>query len=448
MRVLFATFAAKSHMHAQVSLAWALRTAGHEVRVASQPDLAEAITQAGLTAVPVGDPLELDEQESRRQDETPSHAPEGAEAEAWEEAADGGHPGAADFEYWTDMSEIRPDRLTDEYVRGVFTVMTSMVFQNICPPRMVDDLVAYARWWKPDLVLWDTMTFAGPVAARASGAAHARLLFALDQVGRMRATHVQLLAERPPELRDDPLAEWLGAEFRRFGLDFTEDAVVGQWTVDPVPPSLRFAVDLPSVPVRYIPYNGRASVPDWLREPAERPRVCLTLGLAKREVRGVDKAPIVGLLESVADLDIEVVATLDTGQLKSLPKLPDNVRAVDFVPLDVLLPTCSAIVHHGGSGTFQTALAHGVPQLIVPDFVWDTIHKAYALERRGAGLYVRDVHRLADGELRSLLLRLLREPSFAENAGRLRTEMRGTPGPNDIVPVLERLTAEHRRPVA
>src|ERR1017187_1851466 len=40
-----------------VPVAWALRAAGHEVRVASQPDLTEVITGAGRPGVPVGQPL-------------------------------------------------------------------------------------------------------------------------------------------------------------------------------------------------------------------------------------------------------------------------------------------------------------------------------------------------------------------------------------------------------
>jgi UDP:flavonoid glycosyltransferase YjiC (YdhE family) len=139
-----------------------------------------------------------------------------------------------------------------------------------------------------------------------------------------------------------------------------------------------------------------------------------------------------------------VVATLDESQLKSMPTVPDNVRVVDFVPLHALLPTCSAIIHHGGSGTFQNALLYGVPQIIVPDMVWDTIHKAFALEKSGAGTYVRDRKQLSGGELKSHVTRVLDDPSFAENAGRIRREMVGTPSLNDIVPVLERLTAEHR----
>ncbi|WP_051853330.1 nucleotide disphospho-sugar-binding domain-containing protein [Streptomyces aureocirculatus] len=53
-RVLFVLYAEKTHLFIQVPLARAFAAAGHEVRVASQPELVPEITRAGLTAVPVG----------------------------------------------------------------------------------------------------------------------------------------------------------------------------------------------------------------------------------------------------------------------------------------------------------------------------------------------------------------------------------------------------------
>jgi rhamnosyltransferase subunit B len=46
--------------------------------------------------------------------------------------------------------------------------------------------------------------------------------------------------------------------------------------------------------------------------------------------------------------------------------LPDGVRHFDYAPFSELLPTCAALVHHGGIGTTSQALAAGVPQLIMP----------------------------------------------------------------------------------
>ncbi|MGW1055666.1 activator-dependent family glycosyltransferase [Streptomyces sp. NPDC001118] len=434
MRILFTTFAARTHLHTQIPVAWALRTAGHDVYIASQPDLVEDITAAGLTAVPVGEPLDL-------------HGQMGGENLAVEEIAqmDKATLEALDHIYLelADMSNLRPEQMTYEEAHARFLAMV-WVFQTLCGDAMVDDLVKFAAHWKPDLVIWDTMTFAGPVAAMACGAAHARLLFGMDILAHLREAYNGLLADRPAQLRDDPLEEWVGSVLDRYGLPFRDEALVGQWTVDPVPSSLRLPVDLPYVPVRYIPYNGPSEIPAWVRETPKKRRVCLSLGVAFRETMGGNRASIGALLDAVADLDIEVVATLNASQLGSLDTVPGNVRVADFVPLDALLPTCSAIINHGGSGTFQTSLVHGVPQVIVPDMRWDTPSKAQRLEEAGAGLRIRDVDALTPGELRANLVRVLDEPSFARNAQRLRTEMLATPAPSDIVPVLEELTAHHR----
>ncbi|MGH3939774.1 MAG: activator-dependent family glycosyltransferase [Pseudonocardiaceae bacterium] len=427
MRVLFTALAAKTHMYAQVPMAWALQTAGHEVCLASQPDLADEITRTGLTAVPVGDPLNLEANLA----EVNEHIGDDAEREQHES------------DVGLDMSESRPEKLTWDYMLNVFTAMTSLVFQNNCPEKMVDDLVAFAHSWKPDLVVWDTMTFAGPVAAKASGAAHARLLYGMDLVGNMRKAFTTMLEQRAPELRDDPLREWLEWTAERHGVEFEESLVTGHFSIDQTPSWMRFPLDLPYVPVRYVPYNGPATIPGWLRERPKAPRVCLTLGLAHRDERGGDRACIGDLLEAVAGLDVEVVATLDARQMKSLPTIPENVRVVDFVPLNALLPSCSAIIHHGGSGTLTTACLHGVPQLIVPHMLWDSINTAQKLVQRGAALHAHDVDNLSVGELKSGLERLLGEPSFTRNAATIRQEIIATPTPNDIVPVLEKLTAEH-----
>lgn len=51
----------KAHVYPHVPLAWALRAAGHEVCVVSQPDLVDEIAETGLTVVPVGEALNLGE---------------------------------------------------------------------------------------------------------------------------------------------------------------------------------------------------------------------------------------------------------------------------------------------------------------------------------------------------------------------------------------------------
>ncbi|MFJ6944287.1 activator-dependent family glycosyltransferase [Streptomyces wuyuanensis] len=430
MRVMFTTFAAKSHLHIQIPLAWALRSAGHDVCVASQPDLVEYITHTGLTAVGVGENLDLDVQmagANRRRDRT-------------EEVA-----GDPDFLTHADLSGLDPDRHTYPYLRGAFELMAGHVYPALSSDAMIGDLVDFARHWKPDLVVWDTHTFAGAIAATVTGAAHARLLFGADLLAHSRRTFLRERDLLPAAERSDPLADWLGGILDRYDRPFTEEVVTGRWAVDPVPASMRLPSDQHHVPVRYVPYNGPSVLPDWLSEPVERPRVCLTLGWSGRDVLGADRASVGELLDAVAEVDAEVVATLSAAQLDRSGKVPDNVRVTDFVPLDALLPTCSAVIHQGGAGTFQTAQLHGVPQIIVPDLLWDYGYKMRHVESTGSGLAVHDVDGFTAEQLRSMLVRLLVEPSFARNAAVVRREMLGMPAPRDVVPVLERLTAEYHR---
>src|SRR5688572_24528507 len=54
MRVLIAAIPVKSHLYPVVPLAWALQTAGHEVRVACHSAFVDQVAATGLTAVGLG----------------------------------------------------------------------------------------------------------------------------------------------------------------------------------------------------------------------------------------------------------------------------------------------------------------------------------------------------------------------------------------------------------
>ncbi|WP_158890395.1 activator-dependent family glycosyltransferase [Amycolatopsis anabasis] len=419
MRVLFATYSEKTLFLAMAPLAWALRTAGHEVRIASQPKLVDAITNSGLTAVPVGrDHIMWDLMKL------------GGETEV----ARGGPPPPFD------IAEYPPDKITwDHLLRGYEEVVP---VNKLINERMIGDLVAFARHWRPDLVIWEPDTYAAPIAAKASGAVHARLLWSLDFFGIARRHFVRLKQEQRPEERADPLADWLGAHARRHGFEFTEDMTVGRFTIDQFPASLRMETDLQYVPMRYVPYNGTAVIPDWLREPPRRPRVCLTLGTTATDRFGGFAVSVGEILHALSDLDIELVATLPDGERDKLGRIPDNARIVPFVPLHALLPTCSAVIHHAGFGTLCTAGLYEVPQLVLPDH-FDEPPLARRLVEQGAALGMPAREATGD-KVRDQLVQLLEDPSFRHDAARLRDEMLAMPAPNDLVPELEKLVAEHR----
>jgi enterobactin C-glucosyltransferase len=306
---------------------------------------------------------------------------------------------------------------------------------------MIAGLVEFARYWRPDLIIWEPTTYAGSIAAKATGVAHARLLYCLDVYGVTREHYLRLRRNRGPG--EDPMAEWLGGYARRYGAEFSEDMVTGQFTIDQLPAPLRLATGLPCLPMRYVPYGGPATVPDWLWAQPERPRVALTLGLSATERYSGYAVSVASLLAALSDMDIELVATIAEDERKKLPRIPDNTRVVPYVPWHHLAPTCAAVIHHAGAATLATASLHGLPQLALP-FHFDQPALAARLAEQGAGLTLSPDE--ADGQaVREQLLRLLTEPSFRAAAEKLRADMHTTPTPNQVVPRIEEFVARHRR---
>jgi glycosyltransferase (activator-dependent family) len=422
MRVLFVTAPFKSHLYVQVPLASALRTAGHQVRVAGAPDMADTIAATGLTGVPIGEVVPLNTEMTAAANDL------------------------AVLKLDPDREKaLQPDYARDE-PHAELTASIAGVRRLFSPDSFFDDIVAFARRWRPDLVVWDTFMYPGAVAARACGAASARILFGVDGHGQLRVACGAPGGRGWPEGLADPMREWLEPMLARFGAGYDDDVVMGDWTIFPMPPWIWRPPGVPYVPVRHVPYHGPAKVPAWLRdEPPGRPRICVTLGMSHRDKDFGVEASARAVFDAVADLDVDVVATLNAKQLGVAPAVPDNVTVADFVPLNVLLPGCSAILHSGGAGTFAAGIEHAVPQLIVPNTYfserwWGPVAMANGLEDRGAGVYVADADQLTADGLRKDLLRVLEEPSFAANAARVRNETLGMPTPNDLVPVLEKLT--------
>lgn len=80
----------------------------------------------------------------------------------------------------------------------------------------------------------------------------------------------------------------------------------------------------------------------------------------------------------------------------NFPKaLPSGVRTLGYASLGRLLPTCSAIVHHGGIGTTSQAFAAGIPQIVSP-LAFDQFDNANRVERLRCGLWLRKAERLPD----------------------------------------------------
>ncbi|HEY2694585.1 MAG TPA: nucleotide disphospho-sugar-binding domain-containing protein, partial [Pseudonocardiaceae bacterium] len=97
---------------------------------------------------------------------------------------------------------------------------------------------------------------------------------------------------------------------------------------------------------------------------------------------------------------------------------------------NALLSVSDGVVHHGGAGTTMTAVAAGIPQLVLPQGA-DQFLNADAVARASAGAVVTaqdlDAARLTD---------LLTGTAKRTAAAKLADELASQPSPADVVPTL------------
>jgi UDP:flavonoid glycosyltransferase YjiC (YdhE family) len=388
MRVLFTTWAWGSHFNPMVPLGWALRAAGHEVIVVSHPGFAPTIARAGLSALPAGGPVDLAAELS-----------DAIRRSTWK-------PGVHNAGTVHDPIKQR---------RG----LTVLRMAAASADAMADDTLRFTQTWRPDCVVFEPTAFLGPVLAGALGVPSYRLLWTVDFSASITVVEDELLGG---------LAARLGAP---------RVNALGDGTLDPCPPRLQTEYGNARQPMRYVPYNGPATVPMWLRAHPRRPRICVTWGTSLQGMGMQDRVLAARVAAALATRNVEVVLAVTEEQSKALGPLPANVIHAGRVPLHLLLPSCTAVVHQGGGGTLMTAMDAGVPQFILP-FVPDTVLNAHQVAGTGAGMQLWSGD-LSDSDLNAALAGFLDDlEPYRAGAARLRAEHLDQPTPLETVRELER----------
>jgi len=369
MRVLFMPAPAVGHSFPMVPLAWALRAAGHEVVCVTAGD-GLGLAGAGLA---VADAL----------------------------------PSVTTQQMYEQFCRDLPDLFVpaDGDPVAALNERKSRIVAAWDP--YVDAHVDLAERLAPDFVVYDPILGVGALVAARHGIPAVSFNFTLCRYS-------------PELLRELPA----GIAFRRHGLEVP----AGIETIDLAPPSV---VESPgsSISMRYVPYNGGAVLPDWLLEPPQRPRVAVSFG-SLEAAHG--SGGLARLAAAAAGVDAEfVIATGDPDRVPA-SELPPNVRILGWMPLNALLQTCTAAVHHGGSGSALTCCALGIPQLALPEGLTDAAAEAELLRRRGAAL-VLEIDELDSAALHELL----DDARLRRVAAELKAEIAALPSPAEIVPMLE-----------
>jgi UDP:flavonoid glycosyltransferase YjiC (YdhE family) len=373
MRMLFVASALPTHFHTMAPFAWAARAAGHDVCVATQPALCAAISASGLATVVVGRPMDF----------------------------------AGDY---------RAGRKADP----------KSLYADIAED-MVDDLVAFARRWRADVIVWEPTSFAGPVAAAASGAKSWRFLWGPDIVGR-GGSGLDRMPERVLDL------------FSRYGVS-TDDISPGL-TIDPCPPSVQLPTTVPWRHIRYVPHSTAGRVhPGLLALPA-RPRIVVTLGTSVTALVGGQAFLAPTVARALGSLDADVFVALPSGQVTAFGELPANTQIVSDCPLHLLLNGAAAFVNHGGAGTILSGIYSGVPQLVLSAMP-DLRFNGDRLAATGAGLRL-DAAEVDEAAILDATVTLAYRQGYALAAARLRDEASSQPTPAALVADLADLPDDMR----
>jgi UDP-glucoronosyl and UDP-glucosyl transferase len=367
MRILVVSSPLAGHLSPLLPVIGALVDAGDEVVVVSGPAAKPLVERTGATFQRAGN-----------------------DSDVWFARLKGrtrGEPGDG----------IAPERINHYFVPRLFA--------EIGTADMIDDVVRAGGELAPDLVLFESLAFAGPLVADLLDVPGIHHLF-----GPVLPHEVFVLA-----------SDAVSPIWRSFRRDVPEYAgVYRDLTVTICPPSLE-SLTVPSgdaMSVRPVPRRERAAAR------GVRPLVYVTLGTFFNGNTSVFRTILDGLVGQPVDVIVTVGGDQDPGALQPVA---NNVTIERFVAQAELLPRCSVIVHHGGAGTTFGALAHGVPQVIVPQGA-DNFDNAAMCERAGMALVLRPDGFSATTVADSVSL-LLSEPRFAEAARRTANEIAVMPDP-------------------
>jgi UDP:flavonoid glycosyltransferase YjiC (YdhE family) len=228
--------------------------------------------------------------------------------------------------------------------------------------RMAPGAIALADEWRPDLVLHEGLAPLGALVAARRG---------------VPSVLVDGLIFQGYELFS-AVARHLGALARRYDVEAIPDPADA---VTAIPASLNGARR--GRPMRYVGATGDGDRTVALPSSGTRPVVLVSRSTV------ADPRPdrmMARVVAAASGADVDVVLVRPDRAVSRRP-LPPNVTTTDWVPFADVLPRVAGIVHHGGAGSVMSALAAGVPQVVVPGPGDRTVH-AQLIAARGAGLAV------------------------------------------------------------
>lgn len=255
-----------------------------------------------------------------------------------------------------------------------------------------------------DVVVVDCLMLGALQAAQAAGLPtvalfHSFYAFFGQGVASSPLSGIGAAHGRPPQALWDAATEVLVASDRRL------DPAAG-----PIPANVH--------------WTGVAQEHPAPRRPDDRQRILLSLSTVWFPGQ---QESLQTILDALADLPVDVIATIDDSVVARDLRVPANVEARGYVAHRDVMPTVSLVIGHGGHATTMRALAHDLPLLIVPQHpTLDQPMIGGVVEAHGAGLTLEP--RATAAPIREAITRLLANDSYSRAAATIGARLRASDG--------------------
>jgi UDP:flavonoid glycosyltransferase YjiC (YdhE family) len=362
-RVLFTSCPAYGHVLPMLPLMRAAEHAGHDVRVATGPDLVGPLAARGLDVHPIGPPWQT----------------------TW----------LANEAAWAVPGISEQERM----LNGVIALFGQPALARL------DDLLVMASVWRPDVVVHEALEQAGSMLA-----ARLHIPGVVHGIGPMFPFYAQLI----------------GATGAAIGEPERWAQVSAEQALDLCPSSLQPDGPPPwpaAVAVR--PSAGEhGDLPPQVADvlASDSPVAYFTLGTVKNAETRDFTTGLTALEEYVGTV---IATTGRPVDFEGLGPLPANAVVAEFVPQAALLERADLLVSHSGSGTMLGGLVHGVPQVALPRGT-DQPENAALLVRAGAGLLVAPEDYAVES-IAAAVAEVAGNPAFRRAAERVRDEIADLP---------------------
>ncbi len=373
--------------------------------------------------------------------------------------------GEADFDDRQDWNQVYPERKS---LRGAKSVAFDIEHVFVRPGRdQYRGVMAALADERADAVLTDP-TFAGgafilghpsaerppvvvcgviplTIASRDTAPYGMGLTPLPGPVGRVRNTLLSTLAARTvfpgaERIATEVSQELFGRPLGFAPLDWPRHAdAIAQFTVpefeyprSDAPATLHFVGPLSAT-------GSSAPLPSWWDElDGSRPVVHVTQGtIANRDYRQI----IAPTLEGLADDNVLIVVATGGRPLDTLPTLPGNARAAEYLPYDQLLPKTDVYVTNGGYGGVQYALRYGLP-IVTSSGQEDKPEVAARIAWSGAGRRLKTETPSAQ-QVQAAVRDVLDSPAYRANARRIAASMAKAGGFTRLAAIVDGLIEAH-----